>query len=113
MNRFIPDRTGIAAIGRSEEVREQLEERAREAADRARRIAPALSGDYANSITAVSGVEGSSALARVIADDWKAVFIEFGTGPVAPTPAFAPLRRGAEAAGLQVTEEREATSDGA
>jgi hypothetical protein len=111
MNRFIPDRTGIAAIGRTEDVRRHLEAAANEAAQQAKAIAPTDTFDYRDSINVVSGVEGATALARINADDWKSVFIEFGTGPVAPTPAYAPLRRGAEAAGLDL-REGEAT-DGA
>ena len=44
-------------------------------------------------------------MARINANDFKSAFIEFGTGEPGPTPAFAPLRRGCEAAGLNLRGE--------
>ncbi len=41
-------------------------------------------------------------MGRVHADDFKALWIEFGTGPGGPTQAFATLRLAAEAEGLDV-----------
>ncbi len=69
-----------------------------QAADIAKGMAPRLSGDYANSIHVVTGKnEEGKAVVRVLADDFKAGWIEKGTGPPGPTPASAPLRRGVEA----------------
>lgn len=75
--------------------------RAKDAADKivlqAQGLAPWMTGDYHDSIqTQVDGNE-----VHVIATDWKALFIEFGTST---QPARAPLRRGAEAAGYTVEE---------
>lgn len=74
-------------------------------ADRAREIARAEAydtGDYHDSINVQSGVdEQSRQAAVVVADDWKAGFIEFGTSE---QPARAPLRRGADAAGVRLTK---------
>jgi len=104
VNRFIPDRSGIENIGQSDEVSDAMKALADEAATEAKRIAAAeayLSGDYYDSIVVDVGEEDGKAIARINADDFKAWWIEAGTSD---TPTFAPLRRGAEAAGLDVRE---------
>jgi hypothetical protein len=65
-----------------------------QAAQEAQRLAPVDTGEYRSSIRVVDTPTG----ARVVAEDDKATYIEFGTED---TPAFAPLRRGTEAAGLR------------
>ncbi len=62
----------------------------------AKSVAPVATGAYRDSIHA----EGEIGKATIIADDEKAKWIEFGTGEPGPTPAFAPLRRGADVIGL-------------
>lgn len=62
---------------------------------------PYETGDYVSGISAEAGIENGVAIGRINAYDWKSGFIEFGTSD---TPTFAPLRRGADEAGLNVTE---------
>lgn len=68
---------------------------AEEAARAAQGIAPVLTGAYAASIHAEATGEG----AAIVADVPYAVYVEVGTSD---TPAFHPLARGAEAAGLHL-----------
>jgi hypothetical protein len=74
-------------------------------ATEARRIARAEAydtGDYHDSIGVESGVDEQGRQAAVVkADDWKAGLIEFGTSE---QQAKAPLRRGADAAGVRLRE---------
>lgn len=88
---------------RSEQMKIMLLAQAGRGVAKARILAPEQSGDYKRSITAVAGLEGGSMRSRIVAKDFKAGWIEFGT---VKTPAFAPLRRGAEAAGLDVESKR-------
>ncbi len=94
---FIPN-FGIAdELESDKEIAEKLRPLGERAAAIAQKLAPRLSGDYANSIHVVTGInEEGKAVARVVADDFKAGWIEKGTGPPGPTPASAPLRRGVE-----------------
>jgi hypothetical protein len=68
----------------SQDAKDIVEEPGERIAERARAIAPVDKGEYRGSIKFEDG--------EVIADDDKAVFLEFGTGD---TPTFAPLRRAA------------------
>lgn len=97
--RFVPSPSGIAAFASSPALVAALKAVAEEAASNARAIAPEDSGDYIDGIGVDAGVEGGKALARINADDPASGYIEFGTED---TPTFAPLRRGAEAAGFEV-----------
>lgn len=65
------------------------------------RHAPRDSGDYVRKIEGDVTREADGWTGRVIAGDWKSALIEWGTGGPGPTPAFAPLRRGVESAGLE------------
>jgi hypothetical protein len=76
---------------------EKLAEAAAEAVPLAKSYAPVRSGAYRDSIKAV--VAGK--FAYLVATDFKAHWIEFGS---VHNPAHAPLRRGAQAAGLRVIE---------
>jgi hypothetical protein len=72
------------------------------AADAARSFAPARTGHYRDSLHAELDLTMEGYAAFVVSDDFKAVWIEFGTGEPKPTPAFQPMRRGAESAGLRL-----------
>ena len=72
---------------------------AESAAQLAKAAAPRRLSHYINSIHAVAGVrDDGMAVARVVSDDFKANWIEKGTGPPIPTEPHAPLRTGAEQA---------------
>lgn len=60
---------------------------------------PYETGQYVGSIRPYVGLENGAYIGRVIADDFKAWWLEVGTSD---TPAFAPLRLGADAVGLKV-----------
>lgn len=74
---------------------------------------PYEKGNYSSSfIVRRSKVEAANGTPRfqVVNTDWKANFLEFGTAVNAtghPTPAFAPLRRSAEAVGLQLVSDKQ------
>lgn len=95
MSRFVPNPRFESEAKRSAEMKAAMKRGAQAAADEARRMAPVDTGEYRASIRVVETADG----ARVVADDDKATYIEFGTSD---TPAFAPLRRGTEAAGLRI-----------
>jgi hypothetical protein len=60
---------------------------------------PYETGEYVGSIRGYVGFEDGKFVGRVIADDFKAWWIEVGTSD---TPTFAPLQRGADSIGLKV-----------
>jgi hypothetical protein len=93
--RLVLNRPGIAALAKGREVKGVTRERAEDAAEAARSIAPVRTGAFRSSI----GVEDTDDGARVIATDPGAIYIELGTSD---TPAHASLRRGAESAGLEL-----------
>jgi hypothetical protein len=97
--RFKPNPLAGAILSKTPEMTAFLYGLAETAVSAAQSVAPVRSGEYRDSIAAYPGV----GKARVQASDFKAVWIEFGTGQPGPTAAFAPLRRGAEAAGLQLS----------
>lgn len=101
--KFAPSFRNIAKIGASPEMVAQLALHARDAADTARMEAPVDTGAYRDSISSEAGVEGVSAYGRVIAADFKANWIEFGT---IRHPARAVLRRAVESVGLKVRSSR-------
>jgi hypothetical protein len=86
---------------------DRLARLAERAAEAARGHAPERTGHYVDSIQASSGVidtdDGPTAVGRVLSDDFKAAWIEFGT---VDTPVFAPLRKGTEQIGLSVTNAK-------
>lgn len=100
MTKFVPNPGMSGLLARTVQMRAALHIRARLAAEYSRALAPRDSGDYANSIVAVSGINDQGEMAgRVVAKDFKAKWIEFGTMYM---PPFAPLRLGAEGVGLKV-----------
>lgn len=67
-------------------------------------MAPIESGRYMESITSEVGFdEKAKIIGRLKADDWKAIWIEYGTSK---TPAHGTLRRSMEAIGLRVKLKR-------
>jgi hypothetical protein len=76
---------------------------AEESAESSKAIAPVDTGEYRDSIWAEAGIVRGFAVGRVIAGKFTAGWLEFGTSD---TPTFAPLRRGAEGAGLRFVSSR-------
>lgn len=105
---FKPNYAGIALLSASPAMVREMLNRAELVADHSRAAwhssgpHPYETGAYVGSIKAEAGVENGIATGRVNAHDWKAHWIEYGTGGISPTPAFAPLQRGADAAGLKL-----------
>ena len=96
---FVPDKDGL------EELAEEADfsDVAKEVAAEAKAIGPEDESDYIDSIEPVS-VDGEE---YVVAKDWKAWWIEYGTagsGTHKATPVFATLRTAAKNRGLDVTE---------
>ena len=103
---FIPNRAGLLAIQQTVEMVKGMEKFAEQIVDGVKGVAPVdadADEHYIDMLEVESGVESGVATAHVIAMKFTALFLEFGTGAPGPTPAFAPLRRGAEAAGFRVT----------
>ena len=95
---FLPNLGMADELESDPEVAESMVEVGEQAAEIAKGIAPRRSGDYINSIRVVTGInDDGKAVVRVLADDFKAGWIEKGTGPPGPTPAHAPLRKAVEA----------------
>lgn len=81
-----------------------LEERVKAAEAIAIATAPVESGKYKTSIASEVGYDHRArVIGRLRADDWKAIWIEFGTSK---TPAHATLRKAMEATGLKVRLRR-------
>lgn len=88
---------------RQPEARRAVEQAAELAAGLARRLAPVLSGAYRDSIHAEVDIRSGKPVGMVIADDFKANWIERGArSPTATTPARHPLQRGVEGTGVKV-----------
>jgi hypothetical protein len=99
---FVPNMKGIAALGLTPMMREALRRRGEAAAEQARVTAPYQSGNYRDSIGVDIIVEDGTAVARLLASDFKASWIEFGT---VKWPAHRTLRNAVEASGLKLKEE--------
>jgi len=99
MARFVLNRHLERDLERELAYKRGLHEKAEEAARNAKAVAPVLTGAYRDSIQATE--EGGEVF--VVAKDWKANFIEFGT---VNNPPKAPLRRGVQAAGLRFKASR-------
>ena len=101
--RFTYNRAVEVELANTPAIAAHLLGQATEAATAAKALAPVDDADYRDSIRAEVGKELRGYQARVNAYDFKAHWIEFGTGAPFPTRAYAPLRRGAETTGLNVT----------
>lgn len=80
--RFVPDHAGMAAILRSDEVRELVLDRARAGAEFAQHIAPRRTGEYAEGIHAEDGGLGGPrqdrAVALIVATSPHSAAVEWG-----------------------------------
>ncbi len=85
----------IAQAMRSPAVKKALTAHAEKIAERARQIAPVQSGAYRDSIHVEDADQADRPSVRVVADNFKALFIEFGTQD---TPRFRVLGRAGEEA---------------
>lgn len=98
---FVANHNLESDIAHSDEMRDVLESKAQEVADEARRIARAeayQTGAYHDSIRAVVGErDDGEVVGRVLASDYKAVWIEVGTAQ--GFTARSPLRRALEVLG--------------
>lgn len=97
--RFVPNPVAGAELARTPEMMAFLLAKATEAAEASKAIAPVRTGRYRAGI----GASVEPGRARINAFYFTSHWIEFGTGQPGPTPAFAPLRRGAEAVGLRLS----------
>lgn len=108
LGKFIPNPVGIAKLQVTPSMIAAMLAKAQKAADASIAVwhssgpHPYETGEYVDSIKAEAGVVDARAVGRVNAYDWKAWWLEFGTSD---TPAFAPLRRGADESGLHLTSE--------
>lgn len=96
MARVEPSYQGIGDVMRSPGVRRAVTRAADRIADEAQRIARAEAydtGDYADSIHVEVDSSGRRPRARVVASDYKALWIEFGT---VDTPKVRTLGRAVE-----------------
>ncbi len=98
---FIPNPRFPSDYEQSDEAKTFLMSVGGEVVTQAQGLAPVNTGAYEASIGVQEADTGHGVW--VVAADWKAGFVEFGTSR---TPAFAPLRRGAEATGLTVEAKR-------
>lgn len=96
--RFVPNPMLAEELKRATFLLDDMQRAAEAIADAARGLAPEEFGDYKDGIEAEAGTDAKGVLGRVNANDWKSGLIEFGAGE--GRPVFAPLRKGAEAAGF-------------
>lgn len=94
---FIANRSFKNEYPRSDEPDEMLEQLAAATTAVARGAAPRRTGAYAESIFGVVGARGDGVhVGRVLATDFKAHWIEAGTGPPLPTAAHHTLEKAVE-----------------
>ena len=103
--RFVYSKAATPQLAKGKQMLSALRQFGEKAAAEARNLGPVGDSEphYVDMIDVDLGIEGDTALARVNANKFTSNWIEFGTED---TPAFAPLRRGAEAAGLKVVAGR-------
>lgn len=100
-SRYVPDRGFVKRVSVAGEMVEFVEDKAEEAAEHTRSVAPVDEGEYVDSIESGAVIEDGTAKGRVSANDDKWAYLEFGTED---TPVFAPLRKGLEATSGVKTE---------
>lgn len=84
---FVPNRGFAKDYETSDEGEPMLADLAERAAGQARNDAPERTGNYRASIEGITGFdEAGIMVGRVVASDFKAHWIEAGTGPPLPTP---------------------------
>jgi hypothetical protein len=86
------------AVRRHPKVRDRLQATVNDLVPVAKGNAPTLTGDYVDSIDGIVYMAADGLRGRLLARDWKAGLIEFGT---VDTPAFHPLQMAAQASGLR------------
>lgn len=96
---YRPDEAATQMLGRSVEMMSFVQTLATQAAAHTRELAPVLTGTYRDSIKADARILEGKATGLVFSDDFKALWIEYGTET---NPTFAPLRKGVERVGLKV-----------
>lgn len=89
-------------LQKDEKILAPLEDKVKAAAEIARGLAPVMTGAYRDSIQADQVLDGDKLVNRLIATDFKAHWVEFGTSRM---PAQAVLRRAMEAAGLAIRDK--------
>lgn len=97
---YKPNEAEVQMLGRSTAFMSFVEELADKAASAAKSSAPVLTGAYRDSIKSDARILEGKATGLIYAEDFKAVWIEHGTET---NPTYAPLRKGAEQAGLKVS----------
>lgn len=97
---YRPNEPEVQMLGRSTALIAFVEDLADRAANAAKTFAPVLSGAYRDSINSDARILEGKATGLIYAEDFKAVWIEHGTET---NPTYAPLRKGAEQAGLKVS----------
>lgn len=102
---FILNPSFFKLLETSDQLGDPLEQVTEQVAEAVRANAPEFAGHYKDGIETDRVVEGGKIAGRVIANDptGAATVIEFGTED---TPAFAPLRRGAEQVVGELKDEK-------
>lgn len=96
-SRFVANPYFPEELKRSTMLIDDMAEKANTMMDEIVAGAPADSGEFAASFSVESGIEDGEATARIITDDRKAYFIEYGTEE---HEFNAPIRKGIERAGF-------------
>lgn len=110
MSRYRPKLGAEQALATLERLQAYMKSEGERVATQVRSVAPkgrsGIGKRYVDMIEVDVGILRGQLVARVNANKFTAVFLELGTGPPGPTPVFAPLRRGAEAADYRLLAKR-------
>lgn len=99
MARVVLNRRLVPEVERTVAYRAYLHDKAGDVIENAKRVAPVRTGKYRDGLKVIE--QGGKVYAS--GTDFKSGWIEFGT---VNTPVFAPLRKGARAAGLRLDEAK-------